>query len=103
MPENSADRDMNNNDTEPTQPADAPAFGNSHGSPQAQALGAEHENMKAAVLGLHSKGKTPKQIAAHYSIVDFNLSESEIADIIESSKGRFVCCLLCEFARLTLR
>ena len=46
------------------------------------------EKIKKTVLDLHSKGKTPKQIASHYAVSEENLSEVEIVEIIQSIKGK---------------
>jgi hypothetical protein len=48
------------------------------------------EDAKRIALDLHTKGKTPKQIAAHYSVADYGLTEGDVADLIqEQQKGRF--------------
>ena len=54
---------------------------------------ADKEKIKTTVFELHSKGKTAKQIAAHYSLSDFNISESEIFDMIQNkgASGVFLC------------
>jgi hypothetical protein len=45
------------------------------------------DEAKKTIFELHSKGKTPKQITAHYSLSEQNISEEEISNIIKSHLG----------------
>ncbi len=45
------------------------------------------DEVKRIALDLHTKGKSPKQIAAHYSVSDYRLTEGDILDLIREQKG----------------
>ena len=45
------------------------------------------DEVKRIALDLHAKGKSPKQIAAHYSVSDYGLTEGVVLDVIEEQKG----------------
>ena len=46
------------------------------------------DEVKLIAMDLHTKGKSPKQVAAHYSVADYGLTEGDVANIIQEQKGR---------------
>jgi hypothetical protein len=45
------------------------------------------DEVKRIALDLHAKGKSPKQIAAHYRVSEYGLAERDVADFIQEQKG----------------
>ncbi len=57
----------------------------------AETLLTDTGELKSIVLDLHSKGKSAKQIANHFSLSQFGKSEFEVLEIIKTIKGSSDC------------